>query len=84
MIQHMPVKKALETLEATEFFKNLWLRTKQVVKDDWNDVWCVIATAGVQHINTCNLLYFCAIIQYSICFYYTLIHHGHAPAWCRE
>ena len=27
-------------------------------------VWCVV------HINTCNMLYFCAITHISICFYY--------------
>ena len=36
------------------------------------------------HISTCNMLYFCAIIHNSICFYFTAILSGHAPVQCGE
>ena len=35
-------------------------------------------------ISTCNMLYFCAIIHNSICFYFTAILSGHAPVQCGE
>ena len=46
---------------------------------------CVMRRLGVcVHISTCNMLYFCAIIHNSICFYFTAILSGHAPVQCGE
>lgn len=53
--------------------------TKSAILNQSKLLLIVVVSVGCEvHINTCNMLHFSAIIQYSICFYYTPIHYGHA------